>query len=107
MNGVNKGIVINGNGKIEAQNIVMGQNASIHIASQTNNKWLKVDNWIKENHLNIQNYESLQEQVNILKLQVNNNFSKEQKESIFKKITEAVGSITDAFGLIQLIKEIF
>lgn len=103
----NDGIAVINGGKIEAQNISVGRNATINVGSQTNNKWSKVDNWLQENRKNIQNYEALQEQINTLKAQINSNLSKEEKDSIFKKIADAIGSFSDAIGLIQLVKEIF
>jgi hypothetical protein len=103
----NDGIVAINGSKIEAQNISVGQNATISIGNQINTKWSKVDNWLQENRKNIQNYEALQEQINTLKAQINSNLSKEEKDSIFKKIADAIGSFSDAIGLIQLVKEIF
>lgn len=106
MNIVNNGNMITG-GTINANNFVSGDGASIHIGNQTNNKWIKVDNWIQKNRSNIKNYEALQEQINILKTQIDTNISKEKKESVFKKIIEAVGFVEDALSLIELIKKIF
>ncbi len=103
----NDGIAVINGGKIEAQNISVGQNATINVGNQTNNKWSKVDNWLQENRKNIQNHEALQEQINTLKSQINSNLSKEEKDSIFKKIADAIGSFSDAIGLVKLIEEIF
>ena len=110
MNIINhSGAVINDNGKIEVVNgsLAIGQNASVNIGNKTNNKWSKVDNWIQENRSNINNYEALQQEINFLKSQIDIKIEQNERKSIIQRITDAVGFVDDAFGLIQLIKEIF
>lgn len=105
MNDINNGIIMNG-GFIKADNLAGGQNATIIIDSQINNKWLKVDNWLKENQKNICEFEVLQEQVNILKTKLDAKIEQKEKDSIFQKIINIIGSISSAMKLINLIEEV-
>jgi hypothetical protein len=96
MNDTNNGIIVNG-GKMKVNTIIQ-QNTAY-------NKWEKVDNWIDKHKSNIKNYELLQEQINELKKL--EKIDSETKESIFKKVLDSIGSISDGIEIIQLIKEIF
>lgn len=106
MNYINNGTNISG-GVITVDNFAGGQNATIIIGSQTNNNWLKVDNWLKENQKIICDFEALQEQVNILKTKLDTNIEQKEKDSIFQKMINIIGSIGSAIGLINLIEEVF
>lgn len=96
MNDTNNGIIVNG-GKMKVNTIIQ-QNTAY-------NKWEKVDNWIDKHKSDIKNYELLQEQINELKKL--EKIDSETKESIFKKVLDSMGSISDGIEIIQLIKEIF
>lgn len=96
MNDTNNGIIVNG-GTMNVKTIIQQNTA--------NNKWEKVDNWIDKHKSEIKNYELLQEQINELKKL--EKIDSETKESIFKKVLDSIGSISDGIEIIQLIKEIF
>lgn len=97
MSNINNGIIIKDNAEVSINTLIQ-QNTAY-------NKWEKVDNWINKHKSDIKNYELLQEQINELKKL--EKIDSETKESIFKKVLDSIGSISDGIEIIQLIKEIF